>query len=316
MKQKQLIIIFIALFLASCGTKEMQDLNIYIVFNKNIPDNPKDPMPDNVKSLLAPIEGEKIVYVPKITFCRLDLSKDSTFTFEMPIDDANAIRKKFGMYDYTNLKDDYDQYLPKLETGRYLTHPAGGNTTYIFQTASDDVVYNLVIIDKNSNKDTILKGIRDLTLTKKDIPKRVVIFYDNKPQTTQKPDYGQDVNDKHENIGNDSFSLASLATIDTSGNSFEGLFNCLGRDDIPMNIKTRYAKQITDCFTSQDALVIVKDKQFITHYKIDDFLRQIIISKKKVKLGKFFWDSSESNNKKKKIKTLCITDFSTNDPNE
>jgi hypothetical protein len=170
------------LFLQGCGDGTIdgaQEANITLVFNKNLSEKATDLMPGNIKYFIEPIDEGSAHYVPKVTFARLDLSKDSTFLFEVPTETANGIRKKMGMYDYNNLKDDYDANLPALQIGSYLTHLSARNNAYNYKILSSDIVYYLKTAKDSSNQDSILKDIKVKLTGKNSSSSRFVIFYDN-----------------------------------------------------------------------------------------------------------------------------------------
>ncbi len=261
---------FLAIILLySCGDSAKtqvdgtQEINVGIVFYKNITGSATDPMPSVIKAFIQPIEGGKIPFVPKVTFYRLDLSKDSSFVFKMPMETANSLRKNFGTYDYSNLKDDYNESLPTLQIGTYLTHLPAAQKLYAFPVLPDDISYHLNMNKDSSTQDSIIKDIKNILVAKNQIPKRIVIFYDS-PQ----PVAAGKINKP------DSISLAKPAPVilaapatarnpvtqtDASRitpNNLEKYLNKLANPATPDEEKTGIKRKILTLFTSPDAEVI------------------------------------------------------------
>lgn len=198
MKTKNLMIFLYcfflaAIFLTSCEVKEMQQINIHIVGKSKLADSPDSNMPEKFVSFVKPIECEKIVFVPKVTIHRTDLINDSAFVVIVPKSPENKLKYKWDFYDYTNLKDDYNTYLPELKAGLYLSKIGSPNSTKkSFNYSSSDLSFILTDkISSNSNNsynssDKIVSVIKNLICSNKfDISKKIIVILDDNSGNVQ-----------------------------------------------------------------------------------------------------------------------------------
>lgn len=168
--QRNIIICIVLFLFLSCGSLDkskntMQTLNIKIVTNCEIVGDAKMLLPDRIKKFLYPIECEKKVFIPNVCVSRVDI-QDSAYCIIVPKETANSIRESFGTYDYENLQEDYAEYIPKMQSGEYLSKKSdGSHKDFIFST--EDLVFyhskekNKAHPNSYNNIDSILILIKD-----------------------------------------------------------------------------------------------------------------------------------------------------------
>jgi hypothetical protein len=284
--------------LSSCGDSSKtqidgtQQINVSLVFEKNISDNPSDPMPSAVKSFIQPIEGGKLPFVPKVTFFRLDLNKDSVSVFEIPTETANGLRKKFGTYDYNNLKDDLSANLPTLQIGSYLSHLSSSKSSYNFSTTSDDISYTLRIGKDSSNQDSIIKDIKNTLIAKNELPKRFVIFYDTPKVVMEKQTTLADTTTTSKTSSvtitkqTAQKALTKKKKEHAPTGSLEEYFLELANPNITYESKSGIREKILQFFTSPNAEVIFvnSSQETSTGIAINKYVKTISMTNRKVNI--------------------------------
>ncbi len=145
----------------------MTNLDISVIAGTPLSTDTDAPMPNFIKKLLMPIECEKIAYIPRIEIMRLDLPNEPELVIEVPLEPANKLRKKFGTYDYNNLKDDYNNYIPNLKSGEYISKEGDtSSVTESFHYSEDDIIYQLPQNSVNRNSiDSIINELKSLLCT-------------------------------------------------------------------------------------------------------------------------------------------------------
>lgn len=138
------ILVIIYFTLVSCETK-MIDLDLTIVTNSKLAESPDEPLPPLITDLLNPIECKvnDTVYIPHITIQRTDLAEEN-YVIENPISAEGKTRKFLNTYAYADLKNDYEEIIPTLKTGDYISKTGSKESTTEFNpTEKNSLIYFL-----------------------------------------------------------------------------------------------------------------------------------------------------------------------------
>ncbi|WP_298370317.1 hypothetical protein [uncultured Lutibacter sp.] len=158
------VVLSSAIFLTSCET-EMKDYNIIVLANTNLVEGMEEPIPSKIKELLEPKEhpNGKIVFIPKLSVLRNDLSGENKMEIKVPISMENKLRKKMGTYTYVDLKLDYEEFLPKMTAGDFLAKKGNiTNNTNNLKINSNDLVF--IISSSNTNEPNYFPDIKSLKI--------------------------------------------------------------------------------------------------------------------------------------------------------
>lgn len=186
-----ILILIISIFSTSCGT-EIKDYNITILINTNLSESSDEPLPSIIKDFLGPKEDtdNKLVFIPKLFVLRNDLNEENKMEIEIPISMENKLRKKMGTYTYVDLKLDYDEFLPKMTAGDFLSKK--GNTTNNknnLKINSKDLVFiigesNLTAPNYFSNVKSLKIKLDSILISEgKSFSKNVIIKYETEENT-------------------------------------------------------------------------------------------------------------------------------------
>jgi tetratricopeptide (TPR) repeat protein len=111
--------------------------------------NENDRLPSYIIKFLQPIEFGDSIFIPEVKIIRTDLTKEAPLKLQVPMSTENSIKKTLGTYDYSCLKDDYDQNIPSMTLGKYLVMQGSESENPITTNfGSDALVYDLP--EKNS----------------------------------------------------------------------------------------------------------------------------------------------------------------------
>lgn len=165
MKNSKIIIsLLFVLSLISCGTKDTKPIKVNLIAKGKLAETSTELMPAHILAFIRPIEACDKAFIPEVTISRTDLQNEPPFKIEVPKETANSIRNWFGTYDYSNLNDDYTEYLPKLTAGEYLSKVGTNSDVDTFKYGANDAVFYL---RSNSNPDSIVKLITQNLNSKK-----------------------------------------------------------------------------------------------------------------------------------------------------
>jgi hypothetical protein len=167
-----LSILLIPIIINSCDQPKIIHFDITIISEGQISENANDLMPEYIKSFVKPITIGNTAYIPDVVVVRKDISGEYKIEVEKEL--ANKIRNWFGTYKYVNLEDDYNDYLPKLTVGKYLSKKETNNNKKEISITSGDIVYTLPL---NTSSNDIVKSIKDvLNSNKNNFSQKFVIF--------------------------------------------------------------------------------------------------------------------------------------------
>jgi hypothetical protein len=179
-KFKFFISIILISTLSGCNDKQV-NYKLVLVSNTLLSQNADDPLPSVVREALSPFECEAndLVFVPELSVYRSDLKDEDTYEIEVPVTPENKLRKKLGSYSYVDLKNDYEENLPSMKAGEFLSKKSTNIDPKVFKFNKENTLF--LSIDKNLKDFSELKKKLDSTLCLQDenFSKKVIIFLNN-----------------------------------------------------------------------------------------------------------------------------------------
>lgn len=180
------ILVIIYFTLVSCETK-MIDLDLTIVTNSKLAESPDEPLPPMITDILNPIECKvnDTVYIPHITIQRTDLAVEN-YVIENPISAEGKTRKFLKTYSYADLKNDYEEIIPTLKAGEYLSKTTSKTPNSPFKPeGKNNIIFYLS--ENNNKQEGYYKSIKEirshldslLCTDKSYSRKKIYIMFDN-----------------------------------------------------------------------------------------------------------------------------------------
>lgn len=125
--------------------------------------NENDLLPVTFTKLIQPIKFGDSIFIPEVKIIRMDLPKEMPYSLEVPISIENYWKKKLKTYDFSCLKDDYDQNLPKMKLGKYLVKKGvEDNNKAIKPIISANARVFLITLDETKTVDTTIEFYKSL----------------------------------------------------------------------------------------------------------------------------------------------------------
>ncbi|MDP2692578.1 MAG: hypothetical protein Q8O88_02975 [bacterium] len=170
----------------------MIDITFTLVSDSKLVENQNEPLPSTITELLNPFECKEndTVFIPHITIQRLDIQEEN-YILENPKSLEGKGRSFLGTYSYVDLKNDYEEMIPKMKAGEYLSKPSSKGAPATFNLKKNSLVYYLSDkIDKEKKNFKSIKEIRsniDSLLCSKEITpqSQIYIVFNNKNEFTQ-----------------------------------------------------------------------------------------------------------------------------------
>ena len=120
---------FSSIFFTSCTTQKIQYVDITVVLNDNNNSKENQPLNGSIKQLcnyFIDSNNNEIVYVPEITFERIDVNPIKSEKYKIELSQVYNIQKKLNTLPAKNLIKDYDEeVIPNLKTPALLAMPTG-----------------------------------------------------------------------------------------------------------------------------------------------------------------------------------------------
>lgn len=107
----------------SCQEKKIEYYSINIIQLSPIDATEGEPLDEGFKKLINYITdsaNNNLVYIPKINVRRLDFSIEKNDSIIVPSNSINTFRKSMGMIAAMNIIEDYDEFVPTLNTPKIL----------------------------------------------------------------------------------------------------------------------------------------------------------------------------------------------------
>ncbi len=187
-KFKFIIGIILISTLFNCNDKQV-NYKLVIVSNTFLSQNADDPLPSVIREALSPFECETndLVFVPELSVYRSDLKDEYAYEIEVPLTPENKLRKKLGSYSYVDLKNDYEENLPSMKAGEFLSKKPTNENSKVLKFNKENTL--VLSIDKNLKDFSELKKKLDSTLCLQDenFSKKVIIFLNNSTEIFEGP---------------------------------------------------------------------------------------------------------------------------------
>lgn len=118
------LFISLAFSLISCTSEKVEYFKLSLIVTQDLGFAEGEPLNGGLRSIFnyyTEPDCPGKVFVPEISITRADFNPEKVETFFVPISWLNNWRKSINLLPAVNLKEDYDEQIPKLKTPKILT---------------------------------------------------------------------------------------------------------------------------------------------------------------------------------------------------
>lgn len=181
-KMKKLLFLFFILILTT-GCPIVNEVMIHFpltIYTQGalIGQNENDLLPGSITKLLQPIKFGDSIYIADIQVIRLDLPKEKPYFLEVPVSIENSIKIKLKTYDFSCLKDDYDQNIPTMTLGKYFVQPGDKEGKVLNPKISSDALVFTISLQEYDAIDTTIEHYA--SILRKGGVSKIIIYLETK----------------------------------------------------------------------------------------------------------------------------------------